>query len=100
MQKSMEYKIACTNCGESNYHAESNISFITGVPGFDVCHSCGYYARQFPKMAKVEIDFIKKSFSTHPKHFFTKKENNSGLYFTVLFLLAVLFSVIYFLRIY
>ena len=94
----MDYRKACTNCGESNYHVESDISFISGNSGFHVCHGCGFTSRQFPKIAKVEIEMIKKRFSRHPKNFFKEEKGNSNLYFFVLVLLALLFVGLLFVR--
>lgn len=99
MGKPLDYQTACTNCGESNYHVESNISFITGVPGFHVCHSCGYYARQFPKMARQEILLIKEQFAKSPKHLFkNRQKDNSKMYFYILAALAIFFAAAYFFR--
>ena len=90
----MDYSIACTNCGESNYRVESDISYITGKSGFHVCNNCGFTSLKFPKVAKVEIEMLKKRFSRHPKHFFRKEPGNSKMYFYILFLLAILLGLV------
>lgn len=86
----MDYSVACTNCGEANYRKENDLSFITGKSGFHVCNNCGFSSLQFPKMAKIEMELIKKRFSRHPKHFFEKAETNTKNYFWVLFALCIL----------
>ncbi len=86
----MDYSIACTNCGEANYRKENDLSFITGRAGFHVCNNCGFNALQFPKMARVEIENLKKRFNRHPKHFFKKEEHDSTKYFWALFIICAI----------
>ena len=95
----MDYSIACTNCGEANYRKENDLSFITGRAGFHVCNNCGFQALQFPKMAFVEIENLKKRFSRHPRHFFKEADTSPRNYFWILFAICVaLLGIIMFVR--
>jgi len=87
----MDYKVACTNCGETNYHTIGDISFITGRSGIHTCNNCGFQASQFPKMARVEIEMLKKKFARKPEHFFKEERGTSGIYFIVLILIMIAF---------
>ncbi len=86
----MKYRTACTNCGESNYHVESNISFITGFPGFHVCNNCGFTAKIFPKLSEKELSKLKKEFSKKPKTHFREQSNSKNwLYFLIIILILL-----------
>ncbi len=80
----MNYRPACTNCGESNYHTIGDIAFITGRTGIHVCNNCGFQAGQFPKISAVESDMLKKRFSRKPQHFFKEETGSSNTYFFIL----------------
>ena len=90
----MDYSTACTNCGEANFRVENDISYITGKSGFHVCNNCGFSSLKFPKIAKVEIEMLRKKFNKHPNHFFRKEPDKSRLYFYILFLLAILLGLL------
>lgn len=52
--EALGFKQACPKCGSDNFHVQSNISFITGKPGFHVCNLCGFTAEFFPKISDQE----------------------------------------------
>ncbi len=87
----MDFKKACTNCGELNYHIENDISFITGKSGFHVCNVCGLKALNFPKLSLKEIKKLKKDFTKKPKlHFEKVNKKHEMLSFIFMFALLII----------
>jgi len=84
-----QFKKACTNCGDTNYHTENDISFITGKPGFDVCNICGFKVMGFPKLSMDEIKKLKKEFSKKPKLHFAKPDKKHEL-LSFIFMFAII----------
>lgn len=91
---------ACPNCGSTNYHKESDISWMTGNPGIYVCNDCNYSANLFPEVEekglKIFKSKVKKKKIRHTKQKSIKIDSIIVLILAiiVLFFLGVVFFVI------
>ncbi len=90
-----QFKKACTNCGETNYHTENDISFITGKSGFHVCNVCGLKSLGLPKLSLKEIKKLKSSFSKKPKVHFEKPDKRREL-ISFIFMFAIIIVLLFF----
>ena len=68
-KKKKHYTNACPKCGSTNYHIESDLSWMTGNQGIYVCNDCGHNAPFFPE---VEADKL-KTFKSEAKEVEKKK---------------------------
>lgn len=97
---SQDFKKACTNCGETNYHTENDLSFITGKSGFYVCNVCGFKSIGFPKLSLEEIKKLKKNFSKKPKlHFEKPDRKREAISFIFMFAIIIILLLFAFIRI-
>ncbi len=90
-----QFKKACTNCGETNYHTENDISFITGKSGFHVCNVCGLKSLDLPKLSLKEIKKLKSNFAKKPKVHFEKPDKRREM-ISFIFMFAIIIILLFF----
>ncbi len=93
-----EFRKACTNCGETNYHTENDLSFITGKSGFHICNVCGFKSLDFPKLSIKEIKKLKADFSKKPKTHFKQVDRKHEL-ISFIFMFAIIIILLTFVLI-
>lgn len=80
MAKIFDTIVVCPKCGSSNYHIESDTSFIGGDPGFHVCHNCGNSSKFFLEIKKTKVKSFKKEAKKNSGNKKEKHVKNKSLF--------------------